>query len=68
MNASRLPTSVKFFFTYLVVFAVILGWWLVLQVSTRAGAPVVTVLVSYAVPLAGWFAVQSLVGAKSEPS
>lgn len=64
MSRRRPSTPAKFLITYLVVFTLMLGWWLVLQVSTDVGVPVVTVLVAYAAPAAAWVAVSVLVGEK----
>lgn len=63
MSRLRGSTPVKFVTTYLVVFALMLGWWLALQASTDVG-PVLTVLVAYAAPVAAWVAVPHLVGEK----
>lgn len=41
--------------TYPVVFAVMVGWWLALQLSTGVGAPFSTIAVAYAGPLIAWF-------------
>lgn len=59
MKRRRVSTPVAFVVTYLVVFAVMVGWWLGLQAATETG-PVLTVLVAYAAPAAAWAVVAVL--------
>lgn len=54
MTHRPLPRAVKFLVTYLSVLAVMLAWWLALRASTETAAPVLTLLVAYAAPVAAW--------------
>lgn len=54
MTHRPLPRPAKFLVTYLSVLAVMLAWWLALRASTETAAPVLTLLVAYAVPVAAW--------------
>ncbi len=64
MSDRRTSTPVKFVIAYLVVLALMLGWWTALQASTGSAAPVLTVLVAYAGPAVGWGVVTTLIGEK----
>ena len=54
----------RFLITYLAVFGVMLGWWLLLQVLARVGGPGLTVLVAFAAPATAWAVIAVLFGEK----